>query len=97
MSEIFEIKGEQHYVQPMSYLNGNSVKCGMCYYFKPHQKPSRYWDGECTSVVRNTERGYTHRPDGNDYELKNGTACKWFFLPQDAMEQISFMKGENNE
>lgn len=96
MNEIYEIKGELHYVWPMTLYKGNTTKCGQCAYFKAHEKPSLFFDGECTSVVMNTERGYTHRKDGNDFVQSRGAACKWFFLP-DETQQLSFMKGENNE
>ena len=89
MTETFAIKGEQHYVFPMTLYNGNTTKCGNCLYYKAHAKPSMYWDGECTSVVRNTERGYVHRSAGNDYTSRNAAACRWFFLPQDETGQMS--------
>lgn len=88
MTETFVIKGEQHYVWPMTLYNVNTTKCGQCLYYRAHPKPSTYWDGECTSVVRNTERGYTHRTNGNDYTSRNASACRWFFLPQDETGQM---------
>jgi len=78
--EVFIKKGEKHYVWPMKDLNGNSTKCCQCRYYLPHEKRSMYWDGECTSVCANTERGYVHRTNGNDFVSANSTACKWFFL-----------------
>lgn len=78
--EIFIKHGEEHYVWPMIYLNGNHTRCRQCRYYLPHAKQSRYWDGECTSVCENKERGYLHRKNGNDYVSANGAACKWFFL-----------------
>ena len=80
--EVFIVKGEPHYVWPMDILNGNYPKCYQCHYYKPHQKPSLYWDGECLSVAHNTERGYLHRKGGNDYTSERN-ACRWFFLPED--------------
>lgn len=85
--ETFTSKGEVHYVWPLRWPDRehrNGVRCGQCAYFLAHAKPSMYYDGECTSVCCNTERGYVHRKDGkNDLRSAKSTACKWFLLPED--------------
>lgn len=80
--EVFQTKGELHYVWPIDMLNGNFPRCDQCIYYKQYEKPGYSWDGECTSVAHNTERGYLHRVHGNDYTTRN-SCCKWFFLLED--------------
>ena len=77
--ETFFLKGEEHYVWPKKDMNGFFTRCGECAYFLPHGKESRYWNGECTSVCCNTEKGYVHRANGNDYVHDKQMACKWFW------------------
>ena len=84
--EVCIIKDEPHYVWPIDMLNGFSPRCSQCIYYKQYQKPGPHWDGECTSVAHNTERGYLHRAHGNDY-TDQGNKCKWFFLEVDLPKQ----------
>lgn len=81
--ETFIKNNEVHYVRPLSYYKGNHTKCYQCLYYKQHEKKSRYHDGECTSVCHNTERGYSHNREGNDFTSSYNDACGWFFLKGD--------------
>ena len=88
---IFTKKGERHYTWPVDELeNGLRARCKDCLYYQSHEKPSRLWDGECTSIVANTAPGYVHRKDGkNEFRFGNHQACKFFFWKEEKGEQLT--------
>ena len=88
--EIYENKGERHYVWPRRYLkNGILATCESCLYYKPYEKSELYYDGECGSVVQNARSGYVHRLDGNDRVQKTDW-CHCFFWKDESGEQMTF-------
>lgn len=93
---IFTYKGERHYTWPVTYLeNGLRARCRDCLYYLEYRKATQYFDGECTSVMQNTRRGYVHRKDGKNDLVEGNDVCRLFFWKEETGEQIKLeQKGE---
>ena len=74
--EIFITKGEAHFVRPHVFYGGNSVRCGMCRYFRedPKSKDPYVKTGDCLSKAHVADWEQVGSGRTEDIHF-----CRWWF------------------